>query len=66
MYRTTQNFFPLHTVFHSGYFPELDCVETHRTVSFLDGIVKVDRTIKALTGAMFAEMTKSLRSALAL
>jgi hypothetical protein len=62
MYRTTQNFFPFQSIFQCGYVLNLHDVETHRPVPFSESVVKVHRTVRALTSAMFEEITKPLRT----
>jgi len=66
MYPTTQGFNPLHTIFGSGYVLEQHADETHHSFPLSESVMNIDGMTRALRGAMFDEVMKSLRAALSI
>jgi len=66
MYLVTQSFNPLQTIFGSGYVLEQHTDEMHHCFPLSESVTNVDGVTKALRGAMFGEVMKSLKAVLSI
>ena len=67
--RTTAHTTQVISPFGSGYVQEHHGDETHRYLAWTDtgaSVVNIDEAVSTMTGAMFEEAMKALRSALSL